>query len=134
MRYRTRTGFVAAIALMANTMLGCSKDADRTGSNGVPVAELISEYAADRFQADAKYEGKRIRVTGTVENATGNESGDATVFLGSGKSTDADMVLLKFRKEHAPRALSLTVGTETTADCEVAGRIGFLVLDGCALL
>jgi hypothetical protein len=81
------------------------------------VAELRRAYKANQVAADAKYQGKRFQVTGTVVKVDSGLTGEPSVWLGS----EVDPVVADgMRKEFAA---TLKKTDPVSAACTVRGEV-----------
>ena len=141
-------GFV--VALLVSPGCTCQKSAslekgDASDAAATPLAagtvtasDLLGEYEANRARADAKYRGKRLRVSGTVASVTDNgaSAGDAYVTLAAGAGADAEAAPLptglRCYFADARQAAALAKGVKLTVECDVDNSATAVVLRRCA--
>jgi hypothetical protein len=96
----------------------------------VTATALVAEYQENAVAADKKYEGKRLRVTGTIEDF-GKDVLDTAYIVLKGGSGDFNLhdVQCMFRENRESEIASLKKGQTVTIEGEVEGEaLGFNVI------
>jgi hypothetical protein len=92
---------------------------------------LIDEYERDEDEADKKYLGKVVQVSGTVTEVL--EQGDAFVLL-MGDSTPVSRVSCSLQEKQDTMAYGLRPGDELTVKGICTGRLLDVVLVDCLIV
>ncbi len=102
---------------------------------GVTVEELYSAYKANAIEADAKYKGKTLKVTGTAHKIVTKDTFDIYyVMLTSAEKHEEWNVRCTFDKTHEPELKRLTAGQTVTIQGEYDGYRTNILIRDCALV
>jgi len=102
---------------------------------GVTVEELYSAYKANAIEADAKYKGKTLKVTGTAHKIVTKDTFDIYyVMLTSAEKHEEWNVRCTFDKKHEPELKRLTAGQTVTIQGEYDGYRTNILIRDCALV
>ena len=97
----------------------------------IHAAALVGEFETNIVRAKELYEGKRVRVYGTVNSVSPDGSRIALVFKSS--ITTSSNLFCRFPQERAAGLANLHTGDTATADGRVVGlETGRLVLESCS--
>ncbi len=93
--------------------------------------QLYSEYKANEVAADAKYKGRIVVVSGTIQNIGKDIMDSAYVVIGGQGFLDG--VQCMFTKGQESSVARLSKGEPVTAKGEVSGKMGSVLLKKCSL-
>ena len=93
------------------------------------LADLINDYKDDKDTADAKYKGKRLRVSGFVgsKNPRGNDGAYVHIYAKSRRNS----AMLIFGSQYRDQALALKKAKNITVVCTGDGKISGPLLRDC---
>lgn len=94
--------------------------------------KLFKEYSDNEVAADAKYKGKVVVVSGTVQNIGKDMMDQAYVVIGGSGLMDG--VQCTFTKGENNSVAALTKGVVVNIKGEVTGKMGNVLLDKSSLL
>jgi aspartyl/asparaginyl-tRNA synthetase len=97
----------------------------------VSIRELLKEYKDNEVRADANFKGKRIRVTGIVDDVKKNITNDIYITLGTGKQFEIPKVQCYFDDSLANQAAQLSKGARVTVEGRVKGLMMNVQVDDC---
>jgi hypothetical protein len=97
----------------------------------VSARELYAAYDANELAADARFKGRWLRVSGTVENIGKDILGDPYVTLDAGQVFAR--VQCQFPKEREVLLTVLRKGMKVSITCEGAGKLMNVLLKDCIL-
>lgn len=97
----------------------------------VEIAALLKDYKDDAERANAKYKGKRLRVTGAVVDVNKDDRGGVSVTLGTGAAMEAPLAECFFAPEYALPAVTFTKGTKLTVQGDCDGITSTISLRRC---
>jgi hypothetical protein len=100
----------------------------------IPVSaeQLLADYEANEVAADEKYKGKRLEVTGTIDNIGKDVLDNSYVALKTGKQYDFRSVQCYFDDNSVLVTLSKGRRVKITGRCD--GLFGTLSLKDCKLV
>jgi hypothetical protein len=102
---------------------------------GVTTEELYSTYKANAVEADAKYKGKILTVTGTVHKIVTKDTFDIYyVMLTSAEKHEKWNVRCTFDKTHELELERLTAGQTVTVQGKYDGYRTNILMRDCALI
>ena len=102
---------------------------------GVTTEELYSAYKANAVEADAKYKGEILTVTGTVHKIVTKDTFDIYyVMLTSAEKHEKWNVRCTFDKTHELELERLTAGQTVTVQGKYDGYRTNILMRGCALI
>lgn len=125
----------AALALCALALGSCATDEEADPPEPpvvVTAAQLLSAYAADELSADELYRGRLLAVSGHVVSL-GRDLNDAFVLLDRAETASGDGVQCHFDRARAESVARLKKGQLVTLVGRCDGKLGSVVLRGCAL-
>ena len=93
--------------------------------------QLYSEYKANEVAADARYKGKIVLVSGTIQNI-GKDVLDSAYIVVGGKGF-LDGVQCSFTKGEESSVARLSKGQSVAVKGEVSGKMGNVQLNKCSL-
>ena len=97
----------------------------------ISAVQLSEEYDENSISADAKYKGKKIKVSGIIKDI-GKDILDTPYIVLEGSQNVFFGVQCMFSREDEAKLASLSKGQRITLICEVSGEmIGDVVLRGC---
>ena len=99
----------------------------------VPVTTLLSEYKDNEIRADGKFKGKRIEVSGRVEDVKKDFLDNTYVTLGTGKMLEIPVVQCFLKNGQTQRAATLSKGDSVTVQGEVDGLMMNVLVRGCII-
>jgi len=100
----------------------------------VTASELCSTYKAGELEADAKYKGKIIKVTGVVDSIGEDTLHNPYIRLTSGGKHQAWGVRCAFNKKYEPELAQLTIGQTVTVQGKCDGRLINVIMKDCLLV
>lgn len=120
-------------------VLGCSVDDEESSPSSGPATstiehwKLLSEYAENQVAADARYTGKRIRVTGPIDFVSVENGRILARF--SVPASSYTQLFAEFPGSQKAAAGSIKAGQHVALECTCRGitSVGRLEMDGCAL-
>ena len=102
---------------------------------GMTVEELYSAYKANAADADAKYKGKMLQVTGTINKIVTKDTFDIYyVMLTSAEKHEEWNVRCTFDKQHERELKLLTTGQTVTIQGKHDGYRTNILMRDCALV
>jgi hypothetical protein len=120
---------LVGVGTLAAVVVSCKGKSEESASSGaepaltVQLADLVGDYKANEVRADGKYKGKRVQVTGVVDDIKKNAFDQIYVVLGKGAQFDLETAQCHFPKEDTAKASALDKGTTLTVDCKCEGKI-----------
>jgi len=127
-------GIVVFVILTAGSF-DTDKDTQEVQSQAasytVSADELSSEYNSNEVAADAKYKGKIVIVSGTIQDIGKDFMDDAYIVIGG--SGFLDGVQCSFTKGEQSSVARLSKGQEVTVKGEVAGKMGNVQVNKASL-
>jgi len=103
----------------------------QAASYTVSANQLYSEYNSNEVAADAKYKGKVVIVSGTIQDIGKDIMDDAYIVIG-GKGF-LDGVQCTFTKGEQSSVARLSKGQQVTVKGEVAGKMGNVLINKASL-
>jgi len=100
----------------------------------VGIAQLLKDYKGNEVRADATYKGKRVRVTGTVDDIKKDIMDSIYVTIGTGAQFEIPQAQCYFDDDFAKKAASLEHGQKITVDCDAAGLMMNVQMKDCSLV
>lgn len=108
---------------------------DPTSASNVVIVEaamMLTDYKANELRADAKYKGKRVRVTGVVGDIKKDVDNHIFVTVGTGAHFEVPEAQCFFGDDHATKAAALTHGDTVTVECSCQGLMMNVVMKNCS--
>jgi hypothetical protein len=93
--------------------------------------QLYREYDSNEVAADAKYKGKVVIVSGTIQDIGKDIMDDAYIVIGGGGFLDG--VQCTFTKGEQSSVARLSKGQQVTVKGEVAGKMGNVLINKASL-
>lgn len=93
--------------------------------------QLYREYDSNEVSADAKYKGKVVIVSGTIQDIGKDIMDDAYIIIGGGGFLDG--VQCTFTKGQQSSVARLSKGQRVTVKGEVAGKMGNILVNKASL-
>ncbi|HEY6242711.1 MAG TPA: hypothetical protein VIX17_02120 [Pyrinomonadaceae bacterium] len=126
---------LAAFALLASGSLdtdtGTREVQSQSPSYTLSADQLYSEYKANEVAADAKYKGKIVLVSGTIQNI-GKDILDSAYIVVGGEGF-LDGIQCSFTKGEEGSVARLSKGQRVSVKGEVSGKMGNVQLNKCSL-
>jgi hypothetical protein len=126
---------LAVFALLAAGSLDTETDTRRVQSQSpsytMSADQLYREYKANEVAADARYKGKIVIVSGTIQDIGKDILDSAYIVIGGEGLLDG--VQCSFTKGQEGTVASLTKGQFVSAKGEVGGKMGNVQLNKCSL-
>jgi len=94
-------------------------------------SQLFSEYKNNEVAADAKYKGKVVIVSGTIQNIGKDIMDDAYIVIGGGGFLDG--VQCTFTKGQQSSVARLSKGQQVRVKGEVRGKMGNILVSKASL-
>ena len=91
-------------------------------------------YKASEVEADAKYKGKIIKVTGVVDSIGEDTLHHPYIRLTGGGKHQAWGVRCAFSKKYEPELAQLTIGQTVTVQGKCDGRLINVLMKDCRLV
>ena len=112
---------LAFLALVIVAIVSAPDPPDEPAAEARPVMEVTAEevraaYEANEVAAQAAYDGKDLRITGTIHRIMLDVANEPLVELATARPYDT--VLLNFDDEFAAKTAALRKGREFTATCK----------------
>jgi len=102
---------------------------------GMTAEELYSAYKANAVEADTKYKGTILKVTGTVHKIVTKDTFDIYyIMLTSAEKHEEWNVRCTFDKKHGPELKRLTAGQTVTVQGKYDGYRTNILMRDCALV
>lgn len=124
-----------AMALLAAGSADSEENAQRVKSSEPSVAissvQLYAQYKANEVEADNKYKGKVLAVTGVVGNIGKDILDQAYVLISSGDALGMLGVQCFFNKSEEQNFGSLRTGQQVTIKGRCDGKLGNVFLKDC---
>lgn len=100
----------------------------------VTATELLADYKNNEVRGDAKYKGKLVRVTGTIDTIGKDILDDPYVTIGAGGLYEAEHVQCMLQKSQLQAAAALDKGSKATVRGRVKGlTILNVMIDDCVI-
>jgi len=103
----------------------------QTPSYTLTAEQLYREYDSNEVSADAKYKGKVIIVSGTIQDIGKDIMDDAYIVIGGGGFLDG--VQCTFTKGQQSSVARLSKGQRVTVKGEVSGKMGNILVNKASL-
>lgn len=122
-------------------MLACaSPEQEEADVSGQPpevttsAAQLSHDYEANEVAADARYKGRIVQVTGTVESVGKDLTDTMYVSLSGGDPYQIiGLVQCFFAASHQSELARMQKGMMVTVKCKCDGKFGNILMKGCAM-
>lgn len=106
--------------------------ASTTPAVQVTASEILAAYEANGLAAKETYEGKDLRISGTVDSVGDDITGTPYVALATGKTLSGlNVVQCMLERDQVSRASGLKAGDQVTLDGRGAGYIVNVIVRGC---
>lgn len=122
-------GLLAAGSLDTDT--DTKQTQTQTPSYTLSADQLYNEYKANEVAADARYKGKIVVVSGTIQNI-GKDILDSAYIVVGGEGF-LDGVQCSFTKGEESSVARLSKGQRVSVKGEVSGKMGNVQLNKCSL-
>jgi type II secretory pathway pseudopilin PulG len=123
--------FLVLAAGSADTDTDTQKIQSQTSSYELSANQLFREYDQNEVAADAKYKGKVVVVTGTIQNIGKDIMDEAYIVIGGAGFLDG--VQCTFTKGEQSSVARLSKGQQVRVKGEVAGRFGHVLINKSSL-
>jgi hypothetical protein len=138
---------IGYVAVFLGATLACGKGKS-SSSNGAPApnsgpsemavtveaSTLIADYKGNEVRGDAKWKGKRVKVTGVVDDIKKDIMDVPYVTLGTGAMFEIPTVQCSLKNGQESKAATLQKGQKLTMTGRVSGLIMNVQLDDCQIL
>ena len=104
----------------------------QTASYTLSADDLFREYDTNEVAADARYKGKIVIVSGTIQDIGKDIMDDAYIVIGGGGFLDGVQCI--FTKGEQSTVARLSKGQRVTVKGEVAGKMGNVLVRKASLL
>jgi hypothetical protein len=97
-------------------------------------AQLSHDYEANEVAADARYKGKIVQVTGTVDSVGKDITDTMYVSLNGGDQYQIiGLVQCFFSASHQSQLAQMQKGMMVTVKCKCDGKFGNILMKGCVM-
>jgi tRNA_anti-like len=100
----------------------------------VTATKLIADYKANEVSADAKYKSKIVEVSGLVDTIGKDLLDTPYIALSNGEQYSFEKVQCMFSKSNEAELANVTKGDRITLKGEVSGKLGNVLVRGCAIV
>lgn len=100
----------------------------------VTATQLLNDYESNEVAADAKYKGKLVEVSGTIENIGKDILDNPYVALETNSGSSIFVVQCMFDKSDQSQLATLTKNSRITLQGRVSGKLGNVVVRECAIV
>lgn len=95
--------------------------------------EVLAAYKGNELKGDQLYKGKKIRLTGKVDDVKNDIMNNPFVTIGTGKQFEIPQIQCSLADTEAGKAADLAKGQEITVVGEVTGLMMNVQLDECMI-
>ncbi|MDP1625314.1 MAG: hypothetical protein Q8L64_06160 [bacterium] len=100
----------------------------------VTADQLMNEYNANEISAEAKYKGKVIQVSGTVESIGKDIVGSAYIALRTGGEYSISSVQCMFPKSAESALAQVSKEERIVLEGQVSGKLGNVIVRSCKII
>jgi len=96
--------------------------------------EISEAYKANEVAADAKYKGKLVEISGTVDTIGKDILNTPYISLEGYKYAILDKVQCMFAKSDESKLIDISKGQQITLKGKVSGKLGNIVVNDCQIV